>query len=97
MSRDPFIALATAYHFLTSKLLLNDEDDPMLIVLMLTFRTVSIPLHLQYSIGTMLWWREMHFDNGKNLIKKRLAYVKAKGIKYAYQKRYKTDFYQDRP
>lgn len=92
MSRDPFIALATTFHFL----MLNVEDETAQVVLWVTFRMVTIPLHLQYAIGTMTWWRKMHYENHKHLVKKRLNAVKAKGTIYAYKRRWPTDFYQDK-
>ena len=93
MSRDPFVALATTFQFL----MLNIKDESEQIMLHITFEAVTIPLHLQYAIGTMIWWWKMHFDNRKHLVKKRLNYVKAKGIEYAYERRWPTDFYQNRP
>ena len=92
MSRDPFVALATTFQFL----MLHSDKETEQIMLSAMFRAVTIPLHLQYAIGTMIWWGKMHYQNKKNLVKKRLDYVMAKGTTYAYKRRFPTDFYQDR-
>ena len=93
MSRDPFIALGTCYAFL----MLNMANEYALDTMFVEFHSVTIPFHLRYDIGTMIWWKQLKVDYRGN-VPKHLDHFKALAVVYTSERRkYLGNFYQDIP
>jgi len=95
MSRDPFIAFGACYTHL-----LGSNDGVYDKLLTSTFLQVRIPLHLQYSFCTMMWWNWLKRYAKGTLDKKphyvlRLDYFQAIATKNIFERYYENDFYKN--
>jgi len=80
LTRDPYIAWASCYAYLTKEI--NDEG----------YLYPDFPWKL-WTPAFWIWWRRMKRDNRKQYIK-RLSYFMALATKNNFEKKYQDDFYE---